>query len=381
MTYSTGGTTSYVYDATGRKLRQVYINPASTIDYCGNMIYENGSLKRIMIDGGYIEFSHNEIDYYYYLKDHQGNNRVVVYDVGGRVEVNHYYPFGLLFGESEDPETQCYKYNGKEFDRYHGLDMYDYGARFYDPSICRFTTMDPLCEKYYHLSPYIYCGNNPVNYVDPNGMDWYQDKDGTYQYSPEVHSQDDLGKGQTYLWKTKNFSKQGINFRSDGSILYNNETTAYKRMWDQADRHYRQYNKGGREVSGFILSSNKVLVLPDYDNNENSSYISHYGYRVNKDRYLSNGSENFEILGQIHTHQSRHYDPQPSYYTGDSYGDLGLSFQMGGKPVITIGWDEKIHGIYSDGETGRIMRFSDSSTRRQNLLSGKTKLSQILKLY
>ena len=51
----------------------------------------------------------------------------------------------------------------------HGLHWYDYGARHYDPAIMRFTTMDPMCEKYYHLSPYAYCGNNPVNYVDENG--------------------------------------------------------------------------------------------------------------------------------------------------------------------------------------------------------------------
>ena len=44
-----------------------------------------------------------------------------------------------------------------------------YGARHYAPCIMRFTTMDPMCEKYYHLSPYAYCGNNPVKYVDPNG--------------------------------------------------------------------------------------------------------------------------------------------------------------------------------------------------------------------
>jgi RHS repeat-associated protein len=169
ITYSNNRSTTYVYDATGRKLQVEYVNPATTIDYCGNMIYVNGTLDRILIDGGYIEPYEGEMYYSYYLKDHQGNNRVVAYDNGVVAEVNHYYPFGLLFGESEDPETQKYKYNGKEFDRYHGLDMYDYGARFYDPSICRFTTMDPMCEKYYHLSPYIYCGNNPVNYVDPDG--------------------------------------------------------------------------------------------------------------------------------------------------------------------------------------------------------------------
>ena len=51
----------------------------------------------------------------------------------------------------------------------HGLDLYDYGARQYDPVVPMFTQQDPMAEKYYHLSPYVYCGNNPVNAFDPDG--------------------------------------------------------------------------------------------------------------------------------------------------------------------------------------------------------------------
>jgi RHS repeat-associated protein len=65
--------------------------------------------------------------------------------------------------------VQRYKYNGKELDRMHGLNLYDYGARQYDGAGVRFTTMDPLCEKYYNVSPYVYCAGNPVMYVDPDG--------------------------------------------------------------------------------------------------------------------------------------------------------------------------------------------------------------------
>ena len=51
----------------------------------------------------------------------------------------------------------------------HGLDWYDYGARNYEPVLSRFTTMDPLAEKYYSISPYAYCAGNPVMFVDPDG--------------------------------------------------------------------------------------------------------------------------------------------------------------------------------------------------------------------
>ncbi len=51
----------------------------------------------------------------------------------------------------------------------HGLNLYDYSARQYDATFGQFTSMDPLCEKYYHISPYTYCAGNPVKYVDPDG--------------------------------------------------------------------------------------------------------------------------------------------------------------------------------------------------------------------
>ena len=85
------------------------------------------------------------------------------------VEVNHYYPFGGVFEPTGD--VQRYKYNGKEYIADGDLNWYDYGARHYDPAIGRFTTMDPLAEKYNSTSPYAYCLDNPVKYVDPLGTD------------------------------------------------------------------------------------------------------------------------------------------------------------------------------------------------------------------
>ncbi|MBQ0063128.1 MAG: hypothetical protein KBS94_03745 [Prevotella sp.] len=64
-----------------------------------------------------------------------------------------------------------YKSNGKEFDRMHGLDTYDYGARQYDPARITWDRMDQFCEKYYHINPYVYCGGNPVKYIDFEGKE------------------------------------------------------------------------------------------------------------------------------------------------------------------------------------------------------------------
>jgi len=122
-------------------------------------------LKRILIDGGYIEGG----VYYFYLTDHLGNNRVVANSSGAMIQKTHYYPFGMAFAESTDQGKQPYKYNGKEFDQMHGLNLYDYSARYMEPALGRFTTVDPLAEKYYSVSPYVYCANSPINAIDPEG--------------------------------------------------------------------------------------------------------------------------------------------------------------------------------------------------------------------
>jgi RHS repeat-associated protein len=101
------------------------------------MIYEGTTLKRILVDGGYIEGS----TYYYYLTDHLGNNRVVA------------------------------NASGKEFDKERSLNWSDFEARQYMNDVPRFTTMDPLAEKYYAYSPYAYCMGNPIKFVDPDGRE------------------------------------------------------------------------------------------------------------------------------------------------------------------------------------------------------------------
>jgi len=68
-----------------------------------------------------------------------------------------------------NPDEQEFKYNGKEFDTMHGLNQFDYGFRFYDPAIMRWHMADPLAERGFHLSPYVYGFNNPINFFDPDG--------------------------------------------------------------------------------------------------------------------------------------------------------------------------------------------------------------------
>ena len=167
VTFSDGSTIRYMYSADGTKLRTTHVinGTTTTTDYCGNVIYENGTAKRLLNDEGYVDLSNNT--YYYYLKDHQGNNRVVINSSGTVQETNHYYPFGGLFSISTN--VQPYKYNGKELDTKGGLNLYDYGARHYDAALGRWHVVDPMAEKMGAWSPYGYCFNNPMKFVDEEG--------------------------------------------------------------------------------------------------------------------------------------------------------------------------------------------------------------------
>lgn len=195
LQFANGNSTNYLYGADGMKRRVTHktaianisvpmgqikelassqISQTNTTDYCNNVIYENGVLSMILTEEGYVTLSGDAPIYHYYLKDHQGNNRVVINQASTVEQINHYYPFGGLFEVNTTTSgIQSYKYNGKELDRIHGVDWYDYEARMYDGALGRFTTVDPLTEKYYSTNLYAYCKNNPINRIDPDGKDDY----------------------------------------------------------------------------------------------------------------------------------------------------------------------------------------------------------------
>jgi RHS repeat-associated protein len=213
--FTNGNVTKYVYSATGEKLRVIYqtavpnitvaigstrelsrseIQYTDSTDYLlgGSLTLKNGRIDKYLFDEGYCQAGENTVnvtqDYFtinYYDRDHLGNIRQVTRadrtKTGTVIQSMDYYPFGAQFCHSgTDNNVQPYRYNGKEYDKMHGLNTYDYGARQYNPVTARWDRIDPLCEKYYSISLYAYCLNNPVMLVDPDGKETKMPMPGIY---------------------------------------------------------------------------------------------------------------------------------------------------------------------------------------------------------
>ena len=201
--FTNGNVTKYVYSATGEKLRVTYQTAVPNISVAmgssrelapseiqftdsteyllgGLLTLKNGRIDKYQFDEGYCKAakvsntSQDNFTFYYYNRDHLGNVRQVAKATrsknGTIVQTMDYYPFGAqLCDGSADSNVQSRRYNGKELDQMHGLNTYDYGARQYNPVLARWDRVDPLCEKYYSVSPYAYCAGNPVMLIDPDG--------------------------------------------------------------------------------------------------------------------------------------------------------------------------------------------------------------------
>ncbi len=309
--------------------------------------------------------------YEYNLKDHLGNTRVTFTGhANGRPEVNQltsYDPYGLVTSQTSFYPTGASKnkllYNGKEIqdDVLAGtkIDWFDYGARFYDPEIGRWHSVDLLAEKNYDYSPYNYVGSNPIKRVDLLGLDWYTDTDGTYQYDPNVNKNTKLKDGQTYVGRTyqvkdKN-GKTTISYRRDGSIQYINDGDAIERVKTNAERNDREQL--------CVINEKGALVLPEYKNTREHAYVEEYGYSIIDGKLADPMTERiYDFLATIHSHN---HDPMadntPSTYTGKGYGDLGyMAEHAPGKLFMTIGHNGGIYGYVGKYNSKGIPEYRDT---------------------
>src|SRR5690554_5194802 len=201
ITFENNQSIEYIYAADGSKLRKKVTDGTTNtnVDYLSGFQYTNEILEFFPHAEGYVTVNTNQLnDHYNYVfnyTDHLGNIRLkyTAHPQTGEtqpLEENHYYPFGLthdgyqphhdiigLEGANvtiilvspnvNDPYK--YKFGGKEYQEEFDVNVYDFGARNYDPALGRWMNVDPLAESYFTLSPYVYVANNPVLLRDPDG--------------------------------------------------------------------------------------------------------------------------------------------------------------------------------------------------------------------
>jgi RHS repeat-associated protein len=175
----TQGSTSlstYTYDANGQKISRL-VGTAKT-DYIDGIQYDGTAASSTISfvqteEGRAIPNGTQQYNYEYSLTDHLGNARVnfdTATGIARPVQTDDYFPFGLDIisaGSARISPQNDYLYNKKELQG--ALGLYDYGARFYDPVLGRWTSIDPLAEKNRRFSPYNYVENNPIRNIDPDG--------------------------------------------------------------------------------------------------------------------------------------------------------------------------------------------------------------------
>lgn len=168
----------YTYLADGTKAKVMSDYGDAGFVYMGSMVfsYDEGDwvFDSTPFVGGRIRKSGNSYVADRYATDHLGSIRAIVRS-GQVIERNDFYPYGGRHANSAltVDSTNRWRFSGKEVQTTASVNLLDFGARMYDDRLCRWTTQDPLAEKYYGFSPYVYCAGDPVGLVDIDGQKLY----------------------------------------------------------------------------------------------------------------------------------------------------------------------------------------------------------------
>ncbi len=290
-------------------------------------MYEDGLFKYLLTSEGRIEPIAGEMVYQYYITDHLGNNRIM-FDQDNQIkQQSSYYPFGMLITDKRSPDATYdynrYLYNGKELQDDFGLDWYDYGARFYDAQIGRWHVADPMADTYYDLSPYNYVANNPLIFIDPDGMliDDYtlnkntgevklvKETDDTHDRVLETNSNGEVehnsnGEAKVAIDEVeKGILNDGQNFKNEDQVIsVGGEDQPSAEGVKSFTLNLSEYV--GKEIKGFSYSSNgsgdvSHMVLGKYKRN---SYTKSYGSPAALAKKIGSSFSLNNIVQQFHTH-------------------------------------------------------------------------------
>jgi len=210
---SGGGSESRLSNTQSARAMQPQAFTPEFLEPVGTLSIKTPDLQFFATAEGFYDYTKDQ--YIYSYTDHLGNVRVSYgRNSAGALEIvdaNDYYPFGMnhlksgkaIFGQGS---YKNYKFSGKELQE---TGMYDFGARMYMPDLGRWGVVDPLAEQMRRYSPYNYAFDNPMNFVDPDGMMPRRltmanpDSPLDYQQSPSYNPNwmgmgDNVGYGDSY---------------------------------------------------------------------------------------------------------------------------------------------------------------------------------------
>lgn len=292
ITASDGTKVNYGYLSDGTKFSAVSDGGEKFI-YAGSLRLkiENNNVvpESFAIAGGRVKYDNGSWQTEYYITDHLGSVRAVT-DANGNVLAEFdYTPYGELLTATDSTATGTdHLFTGKEQQSKLGVsELYDSQARFMGTD-GRFTSIDPLAEKYYHLSPYAYCAGDPVNFIDPDGMkiefrkdvpEWVKQRYyATIEYMKETGTYDLVFKE---LEESKDFVVY-IDYVENNEIGYKpKENTIY---WNP---------------NVFIETTNGIYIFP-------ATILAHEGVHALQDMTIDD--ENDGVYMELLNQQDAEYD-------------------------------------------------------------------------
>ena len=348
VTFADGSYLAWDYRPDGRKTQSTsaekYIRVTTTVNSKGDTIVRqqtryntdlrkyigafeiSGSTWRVYHDAGHTDIaSSGALTHRYYVRDYLGSTRAVIDEEGNVLQSTAYYPSGVPL-TSNDLAPQTIKlHTGKDFFDLQGAGWYDNQARYYDCLLGRFTSQDPLAEKYPGLNPYNHCANNPLRFVDKDGRDiWEIDERGEIKCHITTKDND-----QFYM-VDNNGNRIKNKFIIFENIVIERSSTQKTNTSKLYDVYRIRGDKNATKLFEFF-SQNTEVEWSKFALGVSGKYGLNYittGHSTNSepagaDLFYKQLRYNYTLRSHIHNHPNN--TPYPSGLDTRTNGDIGFS--------------------------------------------------------